>query len=50
MAVLKTTGNKCNQCNADAKYYSDKKWWCGFNFYAHGYCKQQKKESKNDGR
>jgi hypothetical protein len=31
-----------NQCKADAKYYSENKWWCGFTINAHGYCKAEK--------
>ena len=42
MAVLKTTGNKCNHCKAEAKYYTDHKWWCGLAFNGHGYCKKEK--------
>jgi len=46
MAILKTTGNKCNKCKNDAKYYDKKKWWCGFTFEGHGYCKAEKVKDK----
>jgi len=39
---LKTYNQKCNQCKADAKYYTDHKWWCGLTFQGHGYCKAEK--------
>jgi len=44
--AIKTYDRKCNKCKNPAKYYDDKKWWCGFTFDAHGYCKAEKEKDK----
>lgn len=44
--TINTYNQVCHKCGQPAMFYdgSNGYWWCGMNYFAHGYCKREKQK------